>query len=247
MESDHFLSIPTCAGSLAGILHLPERVPAPVVVCCHGLLSSKDGSKFAAIGEAFSRAGFATLRFDFSGCGESRASLGESLIASRMRDLLEVLNYVRRQPWSESGALYLLGSSMGGYLALLAAASVTPRIRAVVCWATPFDLERVALALESSGSLHGSFPPGFKLGTPRNLKDLPPVSHVFVLHGQQDEIVPPEEAVQIYHLLGEPRRLLIMETAEHRFLDPSCRKLAIQLSLDWFLSALSDEANEPAG
>lgn len=227
------LEIPTSAGPLSAILHLPEHDPAPVVVCCHGLLSSKDGSKFVGIGEKLSHGGLAVVRFDFSGCGQSKAILAESLLESRMRDLRAVLDHVREQPWSD-GRIGLLGSSMGGYLALLAAASPESEVKGVVCWATPFDLDKVESALHQSQSFKNFFPPGFQLGSPQNLKDLPPLPRVLIIHGRQDEIVPWEEGARIYRQVGEPKRLFLMETAKHRFLDPSCRELAMKLSLDWF-------------
>jgi len=54
------------------------------VICCHGLLSSKDSTKFAAIAEDLCLAGFAVVRFDFSGVGNASA-LEDSLIGSRLR------------------------------------------------------------------------------------------------------------------------------------------------------------------
>ncbi len=227
------VSIPTPDGPIPAVVHLPERVPAPVVVCCHGLLSYKDSSKFVAIGEQFSRAGIGVVRFDFSGCGESRVVQRESLLFSRVRDLRFVLDYLQHQAWA-NGATGLLGSSLGGYLALLAAASSPHRIQAVVCWATPFDLSRIKLALSESEELKQIFPPGFPLGSPENLRGLPPIPRVLVIHGQEDETVAWPEAEAIYRQVGEPKRLLLMRTADHRLLDPHWRAMAMKLSLEWF-------------
>jgi len=227
------VSIPTPDGPIPAVVHLPERVPAPVVVCCHGLLSFKDSSKFVAIGEQFSYAGTGVVRFDFSGCGESRVVQRESLLFSRVRDLRSVLDYVQHQSWAD-GTIGLLGSSLGGYLSLLAAASSPHRIQTVVCWATPFDLSRIKLALAESEELKRVVPPGMQLGSPENLKGLPPISNVLVIHGQQDETVSWQDAVAIYRQLGEPKRLLLMKTADHRLLDPDWRAMAMRVSLEWF-------------
>ena len=156
MSSSHSVSIPTPDGPVPAVVHLPERTPAPVVVCCHGLLSYKDSSKFVAIGEQYSSAGMVVVRFDFSGCGESTTIQKESLLFSRMRDLQAVLDYAQHQPWA-NGTIGLLGSSLGGYLSLLTAASEPHLIQAVVCWATPFDLSRIKLALSESDELKQSF------------------------------------------------------------------------------------------
>lgn len=229
------LTIATAAGPLAGVLHLPARCPAPVVICCHGLLSSKDSSKYVFMAEELNKVGIAALRFDFSGCGESRAAVGKNLLGSRMRDISSVLQYVADQDW-HNGTIGLMGSSLGGYLALLAAASATEvPIRAVVCWATPFDLGRVRSTLKRSVTLDEGLPQGMELGEPSDLGQLPPVERALIIHGQQDTIVPWREALALYRQVGEPKRLLLMQAAEHRFLHPECRRLALKATLDWFV------------
>jgi uncharacterized protein len=220
-------------GPVPAVVHLPACTPAPVVICCHGLLSHKDSAKFVAISDRFSRDGIAVVRFDFSGCGESRTAHRESLLFSRLRDLRLVLDYVHCQPWT-NGKIGLLGSSLGGYLSLLAAASGWKTIQAVVCWATPFDLSRIRLALTESEELEEVFPKGFPLGSPENLRALPPIPGVLIVHGQQDETVSWQEAVTIYRQVGEPKRLLLMKTADHRLLDPRWREMATKSSLEWF-------------
>jgi alpha-beta hydrolase superfamily lysophospholipase len=227
------ISIRTPDGPIPAAVHLPARTPAPVVVCCHGLLSYKDSSKFVDIGERFSHGGLAVVRFDFTGCGESEIAHRESVLFSRMSDLRCVLDYVAQQPWAE-GRIGLLGSSLGGYLSLLAAASGGPHIQAVVCWATPFDLSRIKLGLAESEELKQVFPPGFGLGSPEDLRDLPPIPRVLVIHGRQDETVSWQEAVTIYRRLAEPKRLLLLETADHRLLDPGWRETAMDASWKWF-------------
>jgi uncharacterized protein len=234
-----FIEIPRVGGSLAALVHLPPRLPAPTVICCHGLLSSKDSSKFVVICEELCQAGFAAVRFDFSGCGASPRVAEPTLLATRSRDLSTVMVHVRRQTWT-TGQVGLLGSSLGGYLALQAAAQASRgAIKAVVCWATPFDLVRVRTALEQEGRPTGASAVLAALGEPQDLSALPPLSSVLMVHGEQDTTVAWQEAVRIYHLLADPKQLLLFEKADHRFLDPACRRLAIRASVDWFRSHLA--------
>lgn len=238
MNTSFAVSIPSPDGSVPTVVHLPEHPPGAVVVCCHGLLSYKDSPKFVAIGDQFSRRGFAVVRFDFTGCGESRVVPWESLLFSRLRDLRLVLDFVQKQSWAD-GRIGLLGSSLGGYLALLTAAADPKGIKAVVCWSSPFDLSRIKLGLEEADELKSLFPPGFPLGEPENLQDLPPVSGVLIIHGQEDETVPWAEAVANYRQVGEPKRLLLMKTADHRLLAPHWREMAMRASLEWFQTYLA--------
>ena len=58
---------------LAGVLHRPRTEGAAGgVLLCHGMESSKESLKLVHLGEVLSRAGFAVLRFDFTGA-EARA------------------------------------------------------------------------------------------------------------------------------------------------------------------------------
>ena len=220
-------------GDLAAVVHLPAVVPAPVVVCCHGLVSTKGGGKYVTFAEELSRAGIAAIRFDFTACGESTAKPEGNLIATRLRDLAAVLGYVRGEAWS-AGGIGLLGSSFGGYIALLAAASGNHSLRAVVSWAAPFDLAGARISREDWDFLMSTLPPGFELGEPGDLRDLPAVADVLVIHGERDEVVPWTDAGKVYRALGEPKMLMLFEEAEHRFLDPGCRARALDRSIEWF-------------
>lgn len=217
--------------------HLPDQLPAPVLLCCHGLLSHKDSRKLVAVGELMSANGMAVVRFDFSGCGESPA-WGGPLLKARLADLRAVVGHVLEQPWSD-GSLGLFGSSMGGYLALLLASRGDYRAQALVCWSTPFDLQRVQTVVQRSEELRqrltlGRQDAGFEgLGAPMSLVELPALEGALLIHGQRDEAVPWRDAVRIYRRLGEPRRLLLLENADHRLTDPDSRELALRASLDW--------------
>jgi len=223
---------------LAAVVHLPSRTPAPVVVCCHGMLSLKESPKFVSIGEVLSRAGFCALRFDFSGCGESAKRPGASLVEARRRDLRAVLAHVSSQAWN-LGPLGLLGSSLGGFLSLLAAEADPGRVKAVVSWAAPYDISGIHPGAEGMEDLAAMFPEGFRLGEPQNLGDLRNVSNALLIHGQEDEVVPWSNAVEIYRRVRDPKNLILMRTANHQITDEQWRKTAIQASRDWFFRFLS--------
>jgi len=222
---------------LAAVVHLPAKAPTGVVVCCHGLVSSKESAKFIALGEDLSRAGLTAVRFDFSGCGESEFPPEKSLLEARMLDLAAVLQFVRRQTWS-NGPISLLGSSLGGFLSLLTAAGEGEGIRSVVCWATPFSLARIRKAIEDAGPADNPLGPEMELGSPDNLDSLPPIPRVLILHGQEDELVPWMQAVSIYRKVGEPGKLMLMRTADHQIIDPSWRQMAMKLSVNWLLEQM---------
>lgn len=223
----------TAHGLVACVVHHSQTEPAPVIVCAHGLLSSKESCKYIIIGEEFSQAGFTVLRFDFSGCGKSPASLEKKLLRARLHNLQSVLEFVSQQRWCK-GSVGLLGSSLGGYLGLLATSGDQALVRAIACWATPFDLGRIDKAFRESEEFRALFPEGVELGDPQSLEDAVLGKGVLVIHGEQDETVPWNDGVEIYRRAMEPKRLCLMKDGDHRFIDPEHRRLARSLSLDWF-------------
>jgi pimeloyl-ACP methyl ester carboxylesterase len=94
--------------------HLTEGA-GPTIVFLPGYASDMSGTKAIAL-EAWARAqGRAFLRFDYGGCGLSQGAFEEQTLADWRDDVLAMLDQL------VAGAAILVGSSMGGWLMLLAA------------------------------------------------------------------------------------------------------------------------------
>lgn len=88
---------------------------APATVWLGGFKSDMQSTKAAVIAEWAARNGRANLRFDYSGHGESNGRFEDGTISDWLDDALAVI----RQKGGERPIL--VGSSMGGWLSLLAA------------------------------------------------------------------------------------------------------------------------------
>jgi alpha-beta hydrolase superfamily lysophospholipase len=218
--------------NISGILHLPEQKNSSCVIASHGLLSSKDTEKYTALGERLAREGLAMLRFDFRGCGESEGRMEESTVSGRIADLGSAIEFVKFHSDSET-RIGLLGSSLGGYISLMKA-STEKKIRAVVIWATPFHLNN--LKSKKSKEEMPSLGEVFFEDLPRHrlLPLLPQISNCLVIHGEEDELVPVNQAWEIFNSLGSPKEIHVIEDADHRLMNPGHRRRAIDLSVDWF-------------
>jgi len=229
MESVTFLSEDQ---KIAGVLHLPEKKSPPCVIASHGLLSSKESEKYIALGERLSQEGIAMLRFDFRGIGESEGRMEDDTVSRRIMDLDSAIEFIRSRR-DLKGRIGLLGSSLGGYVSLIRA-SMEEKIRAVVIWATPFHLDD----LKSNKGTEGHPLPEetfFEdLSKHRLLPLLPRVSNCLIIHGEKDELVPVDQAWEIFHSLGAPKEIRILEGADHRLTDPAHRSHAMELSTAWF-------------
>jgi len=233
MMAGHRLTISAGGVNLAAVLHLPEagQRPWPCVVTAHGLLSSKDSNKYVQIGEEFNRAGFAVCRFDFRGCGESGGNLADTTMAQRVADLRSVVEMMRAHP-ALSGRVALLGSSLGGYVALFTA-SRDFKVKAVAAWATPANLDELAEHPERvrAQGLGDAFIAELKEG--RYLRAPVGTRYTLFVHGERDEVVPVDHARRLAETALNPRHLEIVPDANHQFTDATHRQRAIQLSLDW--------------
>jgi hypothetical protein len=127
---------------IRGILTVPGRGERfPCVILSHGLISSKESSKYVALSQALQAAGVASCRFDYQGCGESEGNIEETTLTARVANLDAVAEWVLGHPSVDAGNLGLLGSSFGGSTSLVKA-SRDRRVRCLCLWATPYLLEK---------------------------------------------------------------------------------------------------------
>ncbi|RLA96071.1 MAG: hypothetical protein DRG55_02390 [Deltaproteobacteria bacterium] len=217
-----------CEGQkLYGVIHFPRRVPAPLVIASHGLLSSKDSEKFVLLGELFSEGGIALLRYDHRGCGESEGDLRSTTPTSRLKDLEAIFAFAFEHPLVQGDRIGLLGSSMGGFISIFKAAS-DPRVKAVVLWATPCRL-RGAVQDPALGEEFMEDAKGYDAA-----QAISRVGRCLILHGTEDELVPFSDAEELHRRAQEPKELIPFPRGDHRFTDPEARRRAAELSLGWF-------------
>lgn len=75
--------------------------------------------------------GFAFVRLDLRGSGESEGLLRDEYLAQEQRDIVDVIAHLARQPWC-NGAVGLRGYSWGGFAALQVAALDPPALKAII-------------------------------------------------------------------------------------------------------------------
>ncbi len=225
----HTVALPT--GKLSLVLHLPEgRDRAPCVVACHGLHASKDSDKYLLLGAALPAAGLALARFDFRGCGESSGREDETTIATRIEDVEAVLALLHGHPRLD-GRFGLLGSSLGGFVALFVASRRpgTP----VVTWNAPASLTELAND-DLDESRHLGIP--FALEYMKGHHALAPsgVSRHLCVHGDADDVVDLAHGAQLHDQASDPYDFLVIAGGDHRLTDPAHRARAVEASRDWF-------------
>jgi pimeloyl-ACP methyl ester carboxylesterase len=103
-----------------------QQGSSPTVVFLPGFRSDMTGDKSTAIAAFCEKRGQACLRFDYSGHGASGAQFEDGTIGRWKDDALAVID------GKSEGPLILVGSSMGGWIALLTAMARKDRVAALV-------------------------------------------------------------------------------------------------------------------
>lgn len=96
------------------------------VIWCGGLKSDMEGSKAIALQEWAGERGHAYVRFDYYGHGKSTGRFRDGMISRWAQDTVQVIDGLSQGPQ------ILVGSSMGGWTALLAALARPERVKALV-------------------------------------------------------------------------------------------------------------------
>ena len=97
----------------------------PAIVFLPGYMSDMEGSKAVALDAWAEAEGRAMLRFDYGGCGASEGAFEEQSLADWRDDTLAAIDSV-------GAPVLLVGSSMGGWLMLLAALAQPERVAGLV-------------------------------------------------------------------------------------------------------------------
>jgi alpha-beta hydrolase superfamily lysophospholipase len=220
---------------LRGSLHLPERLPAPLVVGCHGLLSDRRSPKQVALAQECRQRGLAYFRFDHRGCGESQGRLEtDTSLENRVSDLLHAVRHLFRRAEIEK-RLGLFGSSMGGAVCIRAAASAGAA--AIVTCAAPVRSRPLKTAFnpaEPHARTDSLLKEEFDL-----IADLPNARGILIFHGDADEVVPVAHAHEIFREAAEPKRLIVQQDGDHLMSDPRHQQEFIQAAAIWFEHALA--------
>jgi dipeptidyl aminopeptidase/acylaminoacyl peptidase len=234
--SDQRFTVTVGGADVVGVLHTPESRPSACVVACHGMGASKDSDKYLLLGRELPAAGLALARFDFRGSGESGGSHREATIETRVADLEAVLDYLAKRSELD-GRFGLLGSSLGGFVALWAAASraAAGAPLPVVTWNAPASLRDLPSAdPEQAGpALVAEVRRGEWAEAPAD------VPSVLVIQADRDEVVPPGHGRLLFKRAREPRRLHVIAAADHRLTDVDHRLEAVTESRRWLITHLS--------
>lgn len=195
---------------------LPDSQPPwPAMVIVHGAGSRKENH--ADFGRACAAAGWAALAYDQRGHGDSAEEMSTEALADagRIARLLASIDGV------DPARVCIRGSSMGGYVAIHAAAT-SPALAGVIaiCPAGEAELTRSLrrgeLELRCGERARRDLEAWLGEHDLREAAALLAPKPLLLLHATGDERIPYGYSEELHGRAGEPRRLLLLPGGHHR-------------------------------
>jgi pimeloyl-ACP methyl ester carboxylesterase len=206
----------------------------PTIIFLPGYRSDMEGEKATALDAWAGREGRAMLRLDYAGCGASEGAFEDFTLADWRDDVLDMI-----AAFAPVGPLVLVGSSMGGWLALLVALALPDRVQAIVGIAAAPDFTdwgfsedvvallrregRIAEPSDYSDDAYVTTLGFWESGQANLLLDagIDFDGPVRLLHGERDDTVPVSIALRLGRALrsGDVQTILIKE-GDHRLSRP---------------------------
>jgi esterase/lipase len=245
------VTFPGSSGTLAGNLQIPEGTPKGGVLLSHCFTCSKSFKVTRRLATGIEAGGYAVLRYDFTGLGESEGSFSETNVTTNITDIVCAADFLNSRDF---GPCAMVGHSLGGAATLLAASGV-PKARAVVAVASPAgpdhlkhlftqaDIDtalrhgRVTVSIAGRPfDISGEFFSDLELHCTERIAGLD--RPLLVVHGPSDTIVPITEGQKIFDTAQHPKWFAAIPDADHLFSQPVAADqaaTAIVTFLDVFL------------
>ena len=217
------------------------------IIYCHCFTCSKETITSHRISRMLAERGFAVLRFDFTGLGNSEGEFATSTFRSMQDDLKSAIRFLTKNYQAPS---YIVGHSFGGTTALSVAQS-SKDIKGIVTLASPFEPAHVLHHLDHSSIslLDNDMPSSFEVAG--QLFDIDPefvhdvrafnmkavmrklTKPVLILNIENDAVVDEENARQIQHWHSGESVLVDIADSDHMLSDRKSSEEAADLISDW--------------
>lgn len=216
---------------LRGLLDTPEGEPVAYALFAHCFTCSKNLKIVSAVAQRMTEEGFALLRFDFTGLGQSEGEFAETTFTTNLGDLEAAAAYLERE---HEAPRTLIGHSLGG-AAVLAVAGRLASVRCVATIAAPADPVHVRHLVEGAEfDEHGRAAVDiggrpFEIGR-EFVEDLErhDMSEeiaslkrpLLIFHAPTDTVVGIENAERLYKAAKHPKSFVSLGHADHLVSDP---------------------------
>ena len=198
------------------MLWLPESAPPwPAMVIVHGAGSRKENH--GDFGRACAASSWAAIAFDQRGHGDSEDGMSPAALG----DVGKMARFLAAVEGVDSARVCVRGSSMGGFMAIQAAATVEQIAGAIaICPAEADHLRRglragtLEMRIDPDGE--AALDPWLTEHDLRQAVELMGAKPLLLIHASGDEQIPADTSEQLYARAREPRKLILLPGGHHR-------------------------------
>ena len=231
--------------TLRGMLHVPEGISGKVPVVCmfHGFTGNRIETHFlfARLSQHLEKEGIASLRVDMGGSGESDGEFFDMTISKEVEDAKAILHYAQSLDFVDTNRIGLVGLSMGGVIASMAAGDCKEQVHALCLWAPACNMRQIFLGRDTLNQDFTELSEAQKAEMMRRgwkdfsglalsvnyLADLESLDllsraaaydkNVLILHGDKDAVVPISNSDKYLKAYAGRAQLHVISGADHTF------------------------------
>lgn len=246
MQSERIKFKGAFGDQLSGRFDCPDEKPTAFALFAHCFTCSKNLKAVGNITKALAARGIETLRFDFTGLGESEGDFADTNFSSNVDDLVAAADYMKENQKEPS---IIIGHSLGG-AAVLHAAHQIKSVKAVVTIGAPSDPKHVKHHFESEKEeIEEKGVAMVQLaGRPFKVKkqfldDLEESKMdqvietldraLLVMHAPLDDTVGIGNAAHIYKKAKHPKSFISLHEADHLLMDETFSKYCGSIIAEW--------------
>ena len=232
---------------LAARMEFPnDRYPHAYALFAHCFTCNKNLTAVRNISRSLTAQGFAVVRFDFTGLGESEGDFADTSFSSNVEDLIDVCHFMEE---NYEHPRLLIGHSLGGAAVIFAAAELE-KIEAIATIGAPSDPEHVQhlfeenldeIANQGKAEVNiGGRKFTIKHDFVKDLMDRQADKVVaslrrplVVFHSPQDSTVTIDNAKNIYSAAHHPKSFISLDGADHLLSDKEDSRYVGEMIASW--------------
>jgi hypothetical protein len=201
---------------------------SPIAILCHGFRSSMNSPGLCALEKKLVAEGFATMKFDFRGHGESGGNFEELIVGGEVDDLNAAISFVEKNVGKRIG---VVGSSLSGLVSIIQA-SRDSRIKVLALRAPVSDFKALysanydIIGWKKNGftTTYSRAGKAFKLnyafyeeGLKYDAYELAEKirAPTLIVHGDKDDSVPLEQSEKLLKHLRCEKKLVVIKGGTH--------------------------------
>ena len=214
---------------LRGYLDLPDRgLTTSYGIFSHCFTCNKQYKVILKVNEELTKRGFAVLRFDLTGLGESEGKFSDTNFSTYVEDTIDGANFLKENFDSPS---FLIGHSLGG-VSSIKASKYIDSVKAISTIGSPYGLKNLdklfakykdelylkGEAIVDVGGRKFKIKKEFLIDSKKHdlTKDIKELSKpILIFHAPNDDIVDISQGEEFFNNCHQPKSFVSLNNADH--------------------------------